>query len=858
MRKTHPSIVKILALFFFSFLILPLKASHILGGELAFVRVSQQTYHLQLTLYRDCSGAALGTGPQVVTVTQLGTTNTINVNLALMSQGLEVNNCAGLVTFCSNTASTIPGIEKYVYQGIVTLPFQNVDYEVKYSMCCRATAITNLVIPTSESFTIRTLLRDGVNAHSAVFDPMTQPFLCQGQANSLSFHATDADGDSLVYTLIPAASDTNSVVYAAGASFSQPILNAPSQTFDSQNGFLSFNTSAVQYSVVAVRVDEYQNGVLVGYTERDITTMIVPCQVTCGPNLIQGKVYRDNDQNCQSSSVDQNLIGWMVRLDPGPYYVPTDLNGNYSMAVLPGNYTVSVVVPSNGLWNLDCPATGSYNINFAGTGGSATNQDFALSPNALCAEMWIDIGSNLIRPCSTTVYQVQYCNQGTDTAYNAYATVELDPALTYVSSSIPVASVTNQTYQFNLGNVSPGACGGFSINVLVDCDTNLVNQTLCAEAHIYPDSVCQPVNAGWDRSSVVVNGVCQDSVVCFTVENTGSPSNGNMTGPTDWRLFENGVQILSGTLQLCGGCDTTLCFTANGNTLRLEVDQRPGHPGNSHPNDVVELCGSPGNTVGLVNAQPQDDMDVFVSIDCRQVTNSYDPNQKSVVPSGLTDQHHYIDSTDVLEYLVDFQNLGTGPAYDIVVEDVLDSLLDLSTLQMGASSHPYTYRIDAGRKLRVEFKSIILPAAISDYNASMGWFKYSIKQVPGNSYGDEILNRADIYFDFNAPVLTNVTWNTIGWPQTLSVHPTLDKQMGTIKLYPNPGQGNATLLVEGLVSSKKLDIQIWDMMGRLQTTQVAMPGAELPIELENPVSGIYLVQVRQEGLLIGVVRMVVD
>lgn len=99
----------------------------------------------------------------------------------------------------------------------------------------------------------------------------------------------------------------------------------------------------------------------------------------------------------------------------------------------------------------------------------------------------------------------------------------------------------------------------------------------------------------WDKSSVSVTGECTASGVVFTVTNTGEKP---MTGTTNWRLYQNNALVDSGTLQLAGFASQQFTFTLAG-TLRLEVDQRPGHPGSSLPNAVVEnncLATTPTST----------------------------------------------------------------------------------------------------------------------------------------------------------------------------------------------------------------------------------------------------------------------
>jgi|WetSurMetagenome_2_1015567.scaffolds.fasta_scaffold88302_2 hypothetical protein len=84
----------------------------------------------------------------------------------------------------------------------------------------------------------------------------------------------------------------------------------------------------------------------------------------------------------------------------------------------------------------------------------------------------------------------------------------------------------------------------------------------------------------WDKSSVTLTGTCLASGQAeFTVANGGEA----MTGETAWREYELGVLTNSGTLQLGAGESKVFMFGPVSGAIEFQVDQRPGHPGNSHP-----------------------------------------------------------------------------------------------------------------------------------------------------------------------------------------------------------------------------------------------------------------------------------
>lgn len=62
----------------------------------------------------------------------------------------------------------------------------------------------------------------------------------------------------------------------------------------------------------------------------------------------------------------------------------------------------------------------------------------------------------------------------------------------------------------------------------------------------------------------------------------------------------------------------------------------------------------------------------------------------------------------------------------------------------------------------------MLPDSNVNEAASHGFTSFRVKQVPNLPVGTLIENSAAIYFDFNAPVITNTSWHTIALPQDLN------------------------------------------------------------------------------------------
>ncbi|MBW8052016.1 MAG: T9SS type A sorting domain-containing protein, partial [Cytophagales bacterium] len=139
-----------------------------------------------------------------------------------------------------------------------------------------------------------------------------------------------------------------------------------------------------------------------------------------------------------------------------------------------------------------------------------------------------------------------------------------------------------------------------------------------------------------------------------------------------------------------------------------------------------------------------------------------DPNDKLLVTPKGCGFFNNIGRDDKLIYQIRFQNVGTAPAFNIVIRDELDNALDITTLKLLSTSHLLTrFEIIPENALIFSFENINLPDSASDPEGSNGFVIFSIKPKINIPDGTTINNQAGIYFDLNEVVLTNSTLNTI-------------------------------------------------------------------------------------------------
>ena len=138
---------------------------------------------------------------------------------------------------------------------------------------------------------------------------------------------------------------------------------------------------------------------------------------------------------------------------------------------------------------------------------------------------------------------------------------------------------------------------------------------------------------------------------------------------------------------------------------------------------------------------------------------SYDPNDKQVSPVGYKEEGYTLIS-DELNYTVRFQNTGNAAAIDVRIIDTLSEHLDLRTFKVNQSSFPVITTM-RGNIVDFYFEDIFLIDSMTNEPESHGFINYTIK--PKGDIGEltEIKNTAHIVFDFNPPIVTNTTNNTM-------------------------------------------------------------------------------------------------
>ncbi|WOI22004.1 BspA family leucine-rich repeat surface protein [Nonlabens ulvanivorans] len=319
---------------------------------------------------------------------------------------------------------------------------------------------------------------------------------------------------------------------------------------------------------------------------------------------------------------------------------------------------------------------------------------------------------------------------------------------------------------------------------------------------------------------------------------------------TDYKLIykNKGNTVLSGSLDFNYEDDYMNFLTANPVVTTSSVGSLNWSFSNLDPFETREIefsmnLNSPTvsnfplgggeiiNFNATINPTANDDTPLDNVFDLQQVVvNSYDPNDKTclqsptILPSEVGEYVHY---------RIRFENEGTASAINVRIVDYIDTTThDISTLTPLSASHDYTTTITEGNKVEFLFENINLPFTAP---ASQGYVLFKIKTIDTLVLGDDFSNQAEIYFDFNAPIITNLETTAVAVPASVT-----DSDLFQLQLVPNPA--NSLVAISSNISFQH--ITIYNTSGQVVfNSSFSSFTLSHTLELENLSSGLYFVEI---------------
>jgi hypothetical protein len=270
-------------LFFIVFLfsITVSNASHLMGGQITYKWISGNDYLVKLTVYRDCSGIPLAT----VTNIQISSSNLPSSSPSLPRTSLRDVTlvCPGQSSFCNSGGGPF-GVEEHIYEDTIAFPVISGAYTISFTGSARNNAITTINSAGSEYLFLSATLDPNLIIKNSSADLLNIPIanFAPNQAAVLSPNGFDADGDVLKYSLVAARNgQSDPVNYAPGFSGLNPLTSSTPITINPNTGAISFTPSVInQVAVIAIKVEEYRNGVKIGEIYRDIQIRVFNIKIT--------------------------------------------------------------------------------------------------------------------------------------------------------------------------------------------------------------------------------------------------------------------------------------------------------------------------------------------------------------------------------------------------------------------------------------------------------------------------------------------------------------------------------------------------------------------------------------------------
>ncbi|GEP50582.1 hypothetical protein FNO01nite_12540 [Flavobacterium noncentrifugens] len=217
----------------------------------------------------------------------------------------------------------------------------------------------------------------------------------------------------------------------------------------------------------------------------------------------------------------------------------------------------------------------------------------------------------------------------------------------------------------------------------------------------------------------------------------------------------------------------------------------------------------------------------------QKVTGAFDPNNKiclegdNVTPEKIGKYLHYN---------INFENTGNANAENIVISDTIDpNKFDIKSLQVLNSSHPVYVKTE-GNTIEFIYEGINLPPSHMHPIGGHGNVLFKIKTNSNLYAGDTVENTANIYFDYNAPIVTNEAKTTF----RLLNNQAFERDY-SIRIHPNPAKDFVKIQSKNMIKT----IDLFDVQGRILQTSVENK-KETSIDLSQQSNGIYFLKITSE------------
>lgn len=261
-------------------------SEHIVGYDMTVENIDgTDSYKFKLKIYRDNTSLSspLPTSMQFTIYNKSTNLSTgISFHAHRVHNYFSSGNAKGCV-IQGRMNSLETGEYEYVISEVQALSLSSSNqYYIAAEVCCRSSS-TNL--PASNQFPFLFImdlnnLSEGSTTRynsSPIFNSIPGYIFVVDRTYTLDWSANDKDGDSLVYSIVPPIGDNlgsypfSSLEYAPGYKLDSNIADgAPDFNINASSGLGTYHPTQAGNYLVAVKVEEYRNGIKIGEVRREI------------------------------------------------------------------------------------------------------------------------------------------------------------------------------------------------------------------------------------------------------------------------------------------------------------------------------------------------------------------------------------------------------------------------------------------------------------------------------------------------------------------------------------------------------------------------------------------------------------
>lgn len=217
------------------------------------------------------------------------------------------------------------------------------------------------------------------------------------------------------------------------------------------------------------------------------------------------------------------------------------------------------------------------------------------------------------------------------------------------------------------------------------------------------------------------------------------------------------------------------------------------------------------------------------------VTASLDPNDVLVDREVITPEELIEDRP--LTYIIRFQNTGNDTAFNVLLRNPLPVNVRPQTIAFEASSHPMV--MDYSNEANIlwfRFDDILLPDSSTNESMSHGYVRYRITPNGSLLVGDSVLNQAAIFFDLNAPVITNTAYSVVELTTSVDQETVPDE----VAIFPDPATDAVRIALSD--ANGRIMLSVHDASGRL-CDSMTFTGAQADLDVSGWPRGLYLLRI---------------